>query len=204
MMKNSKELKEKAWETLKNDNYWNLFLVNLLIILIVGVSNFLSIFLIGTLLVSQALMNLNVYRKKEFQFENMLEPFKKNFVNTLTTYLLKMVFIFLWSLLFVIPGIIKTFSYAMTDYILVDNPDLTANEAIKESQKMMNGNKLRLFILHLSFIGWYLLSILTLGIGLVFLIPYIKAAETAFYLDLVNENNIIINEEIEEVEIIIE
>lgn len=206
-MKSSKELRDKAWNILKEDNYWNLFLVNLIIILILGLLNFFSIFIVGTLLVSQSLMNLNVYRKKDFLFEDMIEPFKINYVNTLTTYLLKMVFIFLWSLLFIIPGIIKRFSYAMTEFILVDNPKLTANEAITKSKEMMNGNKWRYFLLHLSFIGWYLLSILTFGIGFVFLAPYIKAAETAFYLELINEDTLIYNdkvETIEEVEIVIE
>lgn len=203
-MRNSRELKDQALNMLKNDNYWNLFLVNLIIILLLGITNFLSIFLVGTLLVSQAMMNLYVYRKYEFNFENMIKPFKENYVNTLTTHLLKTVFLILWTLLFIIPGIIKSLSYAMTDYLLVDHPELTANEAITKSRELMNGNKLRLFLLYLSFIGWFLLCILTLGFGLLFLIPYVKAAEAAFYLDLINEVNPISNEQIEEVEIVIE
>ena len=96
-------------------------------------------------------------------------------------------FVALWSLLFVIPGIIAAYSYAMTDYILAENPDMTAREAIAESKRLMKGNKWRLFCLELSFIGWALLSILTLGIGSLWLVPYTQAAYAAFYRDIKQE-----------------
>lgn len=98
--------------------------------------------------------------------------------------LLMFVFTFLWTLLFIIPGIIKAFAYAMTPYILVDRPELSANQAIDLSKEMMKGHKFDLFWLSLSFIGWILLSILTLGIGLFWLMPYITASMGAFYEDV--------------------
>lgn len=87
-------------------------------------------------------------------------------------------------LLFIIPGIVKSFSYAMTPYILEENPELSANEAIDRSRAMMKGHKFDLFWLYLSFIGWILLSILTLGIGLLWLAPYMQTATAAFYEDV--------------------
>jgi len=91
-------------------------------------------------------------------------------------------FIFLWSLLLVIPGIIKSYSYSQTLYILAENPDMKIMDAIYESRRMMNGAKGKLFILHLSFIGWFLLSVITFGVGFLWLIPYFSVSMAAFYL----------------------
>lgn len=101
--------------------------------------------------------------------------------------MLMYIFIFLWSLLLVIPGLIKSFSYAMTPYILVDYPELSANQAINLSRKMMKGHKFDYFWLCLSFLGWILVGILTLGIGYLWLIPYITTASAAFYQDVKSE-----------------
>ncbi len=99
-------------------------------------------------------------------------------------YFLKMLFVYLWSLLFVIPGIIKMLSYAMTNYILVDKPELSANQAINLSKDMMYGHKFDLFYLYLSFIGWFILAFLTLGIGFLWFYPYAQTAQASFYLDV--------------------
>ena len=93
-------------------------------------------------------------------------------------------FVFLWSLLLFVPGIIKTLSYAMTNYILVDKPELSANEAINLSKDMMYGHKFDLFYLYLSFAGWFILCLFTLGIGFLWLYPYAQAAQGSFYLDV--------------------
>ena len=102
--------------------------------------------------------------------------------------ILPTIYIVLWSLLLLVPGIIKSFSYAMTNYILIDHPDLSVNEAITHSRHMMNGNKWRFFLLNLSFIGWGILCILTLGIGFIWLVPYMEATFAKFYLDLLDKN----------------
>ena len=93
-------------------------------------------------------------------------------------------FVFLWSLLLFVPGIIKTLSYAMTNYILVDKPELSANEAINLSKDMMYGHKFDLFYLYLSFTGWFILCLVTLGIGFLWFYPYAQAAQVSFYLDV--------------------
>ncbi len=90
-------------------------------------------------------------------------------------------YIFLWSLLLVIPGIIKAYSYAMSVFILSENPEISPKEAMEVSQKMMQGNKWRLFCLELSFIGWDILNFFTLGIGSLWLGPYKNAAFASFY-----------------------
>ena len=100
------------------------------------------------------------------------------------TRLRRTVIIFLWSLLLIIPGIIATYSYAMTDCILAENPSLTPKEAMARSKALMVGNRWRLFCLELSFIGWVILCLFTLGIGALWLEPYISASFTAFYRDL--------------------
>ena len=108
----------------------------------------------------------------------------KKYWHKLWGMLLMYIFIILWSFLLFIPGIIKAFSYAMTPFILEENPELSANEAIDRSRAMMKGHKFDLFWLLLSFIGWFLLSLLTLGIGGLWLSPYQQTAVAAFYEDV--------------------
>lgn len=100
---------------------------------------------------------------------------------------LVVLFIYLWMLLLIIPGIIKAFAYAMTPYILKDNPELSANQAINLSMKMMKGHKFDLFYLYLSFIGWSILSMFTLGLGYLWLMPYMYTSMAAFYQDVKND-----------------
>ena len=98
--------------------------------------------------------------------------------------LLVVVFTFLWSLLFVIPGIVKGYSYALTPYILIDDPQISIRDAVRKSQRMMSGQKFNLFYLQLSFIGWWILSILTGGIGFLWLTPYFTTSMAVFYRNL--------------------
>ena len=97
---------------------------------------------------------------------------------------LQSLYILLWSLLLIIPGIIATYSYAMTEFILAEQPELTASEAIARSKELMTGNRWRLFCLHFSFIGWHILCIFTFGIGNLWLNPYIQTATAAFYREI--------------------
>ena len=91
---------------------------------------------------------------------------------------------FLWSLLFIIPGIIKTFSYSMAPFILADNPNLTSSEALSESIRIMDGHKFDLFVLQLSFFLWYILGAITFGIAYIYVIPYFEATMTNFYNEI--------------------
>ena len=96
--------------------------------------------------------------------------------------------IMLWTLLFYIPGIIMSFAYAMTPYILEEHPEISAWDASTRSREMMKGHKFDLFYLYLSFIGWFILALLTAGIGFLWLSPYVDAAKAAFYNDLKAES----------------
>ena len=118
---------------------------------------------------------LGVCRGKDIDFGVLFEGFQ-DYGRIFVTMLLQAVYTILWSLLLVIPGIIKSYSYAMTSFILKDEPE--------KSMAMMEGNKMKLFMLDLSFIGWAILCIFTLGIGLLFLQPYVAISRAAFYEDL--------------------
>ena len=112
----------------------------------------------------------------------------ENYPRKLGGSLWKGLFIFLWSLLLLIPGIIKGFSYAMTEYILADCPNVKATDALKLSMRMMNGHKWEYFVLHLSFLGWGLLSLCTLGIlGVFYVSPYWNSTKAVYYLEIREE-----------------
>lgn len=141
-------------------------------------------FVLGSIIsVGYARFNLNLVDRGDPGFETLF-GFFSYWKTAAIARLLQSVYVLLWSLLFVIPGIIATYSYAMTEFILSENPDLTASEAIEQSKSMMSGNRWRLFCLHFSFIGWDILCSLTLGIGYLWLRPYKQAAEAAFYREI--------------------
>ena len=137
----------------------------------------------GVVAVGHAKFNLDLVDGKEPQVKTLLSYFPQ-WKTMVAAYLLQTVYIILWSLLLIIPGIIAAYRYAMTSYILAENPEMRAGEAITRSKEMMVGNKWRLFCLYFSFIGWALLTALTLGIGDLFLTPYVYAATAAFYRDI--------------------
>ncbi|HZK26820.1 MAG TPA: DUF975 family protein [Thermoclostridium sp.] len=127
---------------------------------------------------------LKLYREGDTQLESMFCGFNM-FGKTLAVYWLTQLYVFLWSLLFIIPGIVASYRYSQAMYILYDNPEISASEAIRRSSAMMYGNKLTLFIQDLSFIGWFILSIFPgLYIGFLWSIPYYSTARAAFYEDL--------------------
>lgn len=95
-------------------------------------------------------------------------------------------FVSLWTLLFIIPGIVASYSYALAPYLLTEHTEMSPLEAIRESKRLMKGNRWRLFCLHFSFIGWKILAVFTGGIGFLVLNPYMEAANAAFYLEITN------------------
>ncbi len=120
---------------------------------------------------------------KECKIQDLFEGFL-DYTRIWGTQILMGLYIMLWTLLFIIPGIIKSYSYSLTSYILKDEPELKFNAAIERSMDMMNGHKFDLFYLHLTFIGWGILSLLTLGIGFLWLNPYMMTAQAQFYEDV--------------------
>lgn len=116
------------------------------------------------------------FRELFSQFDRFGTGFAQKFLRSL--------YVALWSLLFIIPGIVKSLSYAMTPFILAEHPELTASQAIALSETMMDGYKMDLFLLNLSFFGWTVLAILTANLGFLALNPYRNAAYAAFYRQL--------------------
>lgn len=129
---------------------------------------------------------LGIARGEEMTVGRVFDGFK-DFGRIFTTMFLYFLYIILWGMLLVIPGVIKGYSYAMTPYILKDNPEMKNNEAIEKSMEMMNGHKMDLFLLDLSLIGWAILCLFTLGIGFLFLSSYQDTAHAHFYEDLKKE-----------------
>lgn len=153
--------------------------------LIEGITSQVALNLIigGAMQLGISIFALNLVRGKKAEFSQLFDGFS-NFANALVAYLLSALFIFLWTLLLIIPGIIAAMAYSQTFYILVDNKELSGLDAIRKSKEMMQGHKMRYFMLCLRFVGWFILSILTLGIGLLWLIPYATVSFAHFYDDL--------------------
>ena len=119
-----------------------------------------------------------------FNIERLFDGYRQGqFFRIFTTMLLTTVYTLLWTLQLIIPGIIKALSYALTPYILRDNPQLSGNQAIELSMHMMKGHKWQLFCLCLSFLGWFLLCLCTLFIGVFWLQPYVQSTLASFYED---------------------
>lgn len=131
---------------------------------------------------------LNLSRGKNIDFTALFYGYK-DFLRIAVTYLLRYIYTVLWMLLLIIPGIIKAYSYSMTPYILNDDPKISNNRAIEKSMAMMEGHKMQLFLLDLSFIGWGILCLFTLGIGFLLLTPYMETAHAKFYEDLKAETS---------------
>lgn len=195
---NRAELKSQAKAQIKG-KIGILFLITLLIGLISGAATAIlgMIPVVGSLvaaIVVTPAFALSIYRvyllvaegtkpevKDAFSgFDDFWSAFKLTFLVGLFT--------FLWSLLFYIPGIVKSISYSMSWYILAENKGKPALECIRESKEMTNGHKWELFVLSLSFIGWALLGALTLGIAYIWIVPYMQATFTNAYKLLKGEN----------------
>ena len=151
-------------------------LIWLLVNLIVG----------GAVTLGYAQFNLNLVDDRDPHFSDIFSHIHRLWEGFCMQFFQGMM-VFLWSLLFVIPGIIASYRYSMTPYILAENMELSVMEAITESKKMMRGNKFRLFCLELSFIGWDILAVLTLNIGDLWVHPYREAARAAFYREISEE-----------------
>lgn len=162
----------------------------------VGILGFLGIFMILGIAISIVMFCLGSivslgYRKFNLDLVDgtnaeigSLFSYFKHWKTAIVANLLQTLYIFLWSLLCVIPGIIAGYNYAMVPYILADNPNLAPREALQKSKEMMYGHRWQYFLLNLSFIGWSILCIFTCGIGFIWLIPYINAATAEFYREI--------------------
>ena len=190
-MKTCKEYRLYAEKILKN-NYCTMILMSLLYGAILSAcmgSILLGILLDGALMVGLCIANMKLVRGEKVKVKDLFEAFDNcDLTSTIGLSVKTAVFTLLWSLLFIIPGIIAALGYAMAPYIIAEHPEIKAYDAIKMSKTMMKGNKGKLFMLELSFIGWYLLCVLTFGIGFFFLNPYIHAAKAEFFNEVSGKN----------------
>lgn len=180
------ELKSLAKEQIKG-NILMLIIIAVIISTINGVVRVIPVigwvavfFSCGVLSISLAAIYLNLAKGQKPNIED-LQLGMNQWKEGAMLYLLLVIYVTLWSLLFIIPGLIKYISYSQAFYILADNPGMSGQQALEESKKMMNGRKWEYFMLSLSFIGWELLSICTFGIAYIYVIPYSTATFTNYY-----------------------
>lgn len=219
MQVSCKELRKRAWEKLSHGNYWTSVLVTLAVSIANGVA---GVFTSGPLAYGSSKFFLCTQRNQDANFEMLGDGFNR-YGKTFLTGLALLLFMFLWSLVIIVPQIIfsvclawirmdmaqtivpsilalvcaaimaimcwlpivKSLSYRMTFYVMVDF-NLSGRKAISKSVELMKGYKAKLFRLGLSFFGWYLLSSLTFGIGAIFLAPYVEATVAEFYAELLD------------------
>ena len=143
----------------------------------------ISILIGGPMSIGIAIFTLSFSRKQDARLAQIFEGFQ-NFRVGLAAYLLIAIFVILWMLLLIVPGIFAALSYSMTYFIIADNNSIGSLDAITKSKEMMRGNKWKLFCLGFRFFGWGLLSILTFGIGFLWLYPYMMVSFAQFYDDI--------------------
>ena len=228
-MLTSKELRAKAWNSLKG-KYWRAFLVILVLGLLASGGTSLQTSsqtltetinlvdpsemdetmelgaaVVGTIATVMAVVGMAISlfvgnaadvglahyfilnTDSKPSFADAFYGFKVKYLRNIGTLLLVGIKLALWSLLLVVPGIIKSFEYAIIPYILADDPEISSKEAFRKAKEMMMGNKWRLFKLNLSFFGWFVLCVVTCGLGTPFLLPYVSAANAEFYAELKNK-----------------
>lgn len=185
------QLKSLAKEQIKG-KIWNLLAVMLIIFVITWAASLIlgAIPYVGVLIATVAVIPLTVSQMriylaiaKEDKKPQIADTFSgyDDFWSAVKVYLLACVYITLWSLLLIIPGIIKAISYSQIFYILAENKGMSARAAINSSKEMMEGHKMDYFILGLSFVGWAIVGMITCGIAYIWVMPYMQATYTNFY-----------------------
>lgn len=188
-LQSNSDLRYKARQVLTG-NWWPCvgltvvyLVISFVLSLIPVVGGVASLLITGPVQLGFVIFYMALIRTEETDFNRFFEGFQ-DFGRALAAFLLVALFTFLWSLLLIIPGIIAAYRYSQVFYILMDDPDISAIDALRKSSDMMSGVKMKLFLLHLSFIGWAILSIITMGIGQLFLLPYVNTSQAYFYADL--------------------
>lgn len=184
------EIKAKARQSLKG-NWGSAILIMVVLSVVTSLLSATGIgfLLVGPLTIGLAIVFIGGSRKGKFELTNLFSGFKDALGERVLLGFLKNLFIGLWGLLFVIPGIIKTYAYAASEVISAEHPEYTWKQCIDESMRVMQGHKMDLFIQQLSFLGWAILCGFTFGIGFLWLAPYMQASHTEFMLDLLSHDS---------------
>ena len=194
-MLSNAQLRAKARQTLGGSIFKEEWLLALVVSVIagaiLGVSSVVVLVFIGIVTIGESKYYLGRSRQTidHNNLEVLLDGIKGDAGSNVLLGVLISLYVFLWSLLLIIPGIVKAYAYSMAYYIKADHPEYTATQAIDESKKIMNGNKMRLFLLDLSFIGWIFVGALCFGIGMLWVNAYQKATRAEFYRNLIGELN---------------
>ncbi|MBQ2723681.1 MAG: DUF975 family protein [Clostridia bacterium] len=167
-------------------------IVSLIAGAILGVSSIVVLIVCGIIMLGEAKYYLQCSRQEIAvdKIEVLFDGIKGEIGQNILLGVLVSVYVFLWSLLLVIPGIIKSYAYSMAFYLKVDHPEYTAKQAIKESEQLMYGHKMQLFLLDLSFIGWIIVGAFCFGVGTLWVTAYQKSARVQFYRNLIGESNV--------------
>lgn len=199
-MKTASQYRQRAREILGGNIFSNQWIYAVIVALIFTLAtgsilsllfSAVTVIFAGPILMGYSKYFLGIARKDvaNEDVKVLIDGFRGNIGQNVVTGLLIKLYTFLWSLLFVIPGIVKSYSYSMTYYIRCDHPEYSAKEAIAESERIMQGNRLRLFLLQLSFIGWIIVGAFCFGVGGLWVNSYMKTAEVEFYRDLVEKES---------------
>lgn len=193
---NRVQLKERAKATIHSD-YWHVIANYFLVSLLIGAATFLcslipvigeiaySILLGGPFMVGFAWFSMQYAKGAGGRPSDVFRAFQLNYPNVFITMFLTQLFVSLWALLLVIPGVIKFYEYRMVPYILAEDPDIDWKSAQRRSRELMDGHKMDTFVLDLSFIGWWILTALTCGlVGIFYVIPYYNQTYAELYLEL--------------------
>lgn len=183
------QVKENAKAQLQNNLFGNIWLMAVLVLFIQGAIISIAaqlyvaqLVLIGPLSIGAALVFMKLVRGHgNVEINDLFFSFSQRFGKDLLLGLMITIFTALWSLLFVIPGIIKSYAYSMAYFVALDHPDWEWKQCIDESIKLTNGHKGELFMLDLSFIGWYIVGSFCLGIGMLWVTPYHMTAKANYY-----------------------
>jgi uncharacterized membrane protein len=143
----------------------------------------ISVVLSSFVSVGYAQFNMDLVDGNEPKVATLFSKFKQ-IGTTIAANVLVFLHVLIGTILFIVPGIIAAYKFSMVNYIIAENPGISAREALKKSKEIMNGNKMRFFLLGLSFFGWALLVVLTLGIASIWVNPYIQASNATFYREI--------------------
>ena len=191
IMMTREQIKERSKAQLGSNIFGNLWLMALLVCFvysaIISAASAITysvgaIILAGPLSYGLSWVMLGLARGSgAVKVEDLFKGFTNDFGKNLILGVMISIYTFLWSLLFVIPGIVKAYAYSMAYYIRLDHPEYDWSTCIKESERMMDGHKADLFVQDLSFIGWFIVGGLCLGIGTLWVYPYCSLARANFY-----------------------
>lgn len=195
-MLSNKEVRARARADLGGSLFANNWLMTLVVMLVceaaLGFTSYtvvVALLLSGPLAYATARITISTARGKEaVDFNDLLCGFKEDFGNTIILGLIRDLFVFLWALLFIIPGIVKAYSYSMAYFIQQDSDNKEWEYCLDESKKLMDGNKMKLFLLDLSFIGWYILGALAFGVGTLWVSAYHAQSRAEFFKDITGGN----------------